>query len=62
MVIPMKRSDNLYRKLNNLLAMLHQLRVVECVDKYYQQFNNPAPAELLKGYINELQQELDNAQ
>jgi hypothetical protein len=57
----MKRSDDLYRKLNNLLSMLRQSFAVERVNEYYMKFDNPAPAELLQEYIAQLQEELDNA-
>jgi hypothetical protein len=58
----LQRADDLYRKINNLLSMLRSSYAVERVDEYYMKFNNQAPAQLLQEYIDELQDELDNAQ
>lgn len=49
--------------INTLLAYLRgQPTVVELVDKYYGQFGNHAPAELLERQIEKVQKHLDEGQ
>lgn len=57
----MKKYDELWHNINNLLSFLRNFDIVKKVDDYYLQYGNNAPASLIEIEINKLQEKLDNA-
>jgi hypothetical protein len=58
----MKKYDDLWQNINNLLSFLNQTDVVGLVRNHYAQFDNTAPPEILQMEIDELQKRLDEAE
>lgn len=58
----MKKYDELWHSINNLLSYLRSFDVVGKTNDYYlKKYNNNAPGEVIKKQIDELQKQLDNA-
>ncbi len=49
----MKKSDDAWRSIHNLVSMLNQ-KDVEIIDNYYRGFGNTAPGELYRAYLKEI--------
>jgi hypothetical protein len=59
----MKKYDDLWKNINNLLSHLRSSKVREMVDIYYLDgYGNDAPGKLLQMEIDRLQEKLDNAE
>ena len=59
----MKKYDDLYHEINNLLSLLRRNKERERVDSYYlDKFGNDAPGYLLQNAMDKLQKRLDTAE
>ena len=58
----MKKYDELYSNINNLLSSLRASDVVKHVNRFYVMYGNSAPGESIETQMRELQAKLDNAE
>lgn len=58
----MKKYDELYSNINNLLSFLRDSNVVDKVNDFYLfKYGNDAPGKLIQMEMDKLQEKLDNA-
>lgn len=55
----MKKYDELWVEINNLLAVMEDLGVLRLVKEHYAKFNNNSPPEVLKRRMDALQRRLE---
>lgn len=59
----MKKYDDVWNSLNNLLTMLRSFDVPKLVDQYYLEiYKNSAPGECLREQIKDLEKLMDEAE
>ena len=59
----MKKYDELWNNINNLLSTLRSSNVVDRVNDYYVNlYNNDAPGKLIQMEMDKLQEKLDKAE
>ena len=58
----MKKYDRLWNDLNNLLSLLRGGHEIRAIEEYFAKYDNDAPPQLLRAYIDKLEEHLNNAE